>query len=468
MTRRNPSRLIVATTAFVVTSLVAPGIAAAQWQTVSTFETSAQVYVPQTQSEVGSGRALLVGLHGCVQSAADLQSRANLEASAEELGVVVALPDVPFGGVIAGCWDYYGSDHTRTNRHNGALLTLTETLIEDAELGIDADQVYVAGLSSGGGQAVVVGCLAPDVFAGVGIIAGPALGTEASQIATVATTMESAATSCLTLAGETAGSLDDQLAVTYASSGDYIVAQGYAGLNAEMYGELYGASAGDPFDLSTLIGFEPAGNGTYFDDADGHRVAWLVAQGQGHAWPAGSGPGPELSYVATEGIDFARFALEFFRDNNRRVEPAPGGGTGDDDDDDTADTDGDEGGSTGAMPEGDSGEPAPGTDDSGGSTDCDESSGAAEETGEATQDGESGGCRFGSPPSPLMVIPILYFAIVRPRRPDEATTAQSRRTPERRSSAEPTPDPSWTSRRSFRRRARTDSTPRPRRCPAGL
>lgn len=418
MTRRKTSCLVVATTAFVVTSIAAPGLAAAQWQTVSTFEMSAEVYVPQTQSEVGSGRALLLGLHGCVQSAADLQSRANLEASAEELGVVVALPDVPFGGVIAGCWDYYGSDHTLTNRHNGALLTLTETLIEDAALGIDADQVYVAGLSSGGGQAVVAGCLAPDVFAGVGIIAGPALGTEASQIATVATTMESAATSCVTLAGEAASSLGDQLAVTYASSGDYIVAQGYAGLNAEMYGELYGASVGGPFDLSTLLGFEPAGDGTYFDDTDGHRVAWLVAQGQGHAWPAGSGPGPELSYVATEGIDFARFALEFFRDNNRRVEPAPGGDTGDDDDDDDADTGGEAGGSTGAMPEGESGEPSPDTDGGGGSTDCGESSGFAEEAGDASQDSDSGGCRFGSPPSPLMLIPILYFALVPPpRRP---------------------------------------------------
>ena len=457
----------MATTVLVVTSIAAPGIAAAQWQTISTLEMSAQVYVPEAQSEVGSGRALLVGLHGCVQSAADLQSRANLEASAEALGVVVALPDVPFGGVIAGCWDYYGVDHTLTNRHNGALLALTETLIDDAGLGIDANQVYVAGLSSGGGQAVVAGCLAPDLFAGVGVIAGPALGTEASQIATVATTMESAATSCVTLAGEAAASLDDQLAVTYASSGDYIVAQGYAGLNAEMYGELYGASVGASFDLSTLVGFEPTGEGSYFDDADGHRVAWLVAQGQGHAWPAGSGPGPELSYVATEGIDFARFALEFFRDNNRRVEPASGGDTGDDDDDD-ADTGGDEGGSSGAMPEGESGEPAPGTGDSGSSTDCGESSGAAEDTGEAAQDGESGGCRLGSPPSPLMLIPILYFAIARPRRPDEESTAQWRRRPERRSSAEPTPDPSWTSRRSPRPRARTDSTPRPRRCPAGL
>ena len=42
---------------------------------------------------------------------------------------------------------------------------------------IDPNQVYVTGLSSGGAMALLAGCKAPDVFAGVGAIEGPSVGS---------------------------------------------------------------------------------------------------------------------------------------------------------------------------------------------------------------------------------------------------------------------------------------------------
>jgi len=411
-----------------VALLAWPGLAFAEWTSVTTLQTSARVYVPQTHSPIGVGRGLLVGLHGCLQTASDLEMLGNLETSAEALGVVLALPDAPFGGVIAGCWDYYGTDHTRHTRHNGAILSLTESLLEDDALEIDPDQVYVAGLSSGGGEAVVIGCLAPEVFAGVGVIAGPALGTQASEIASVATTVRAAATSCSTLAGPEAPALQTQLAVAYASSGDFVVAQGYAELNAQMYTELYDAEVGEGFDLQGAPGYQPAGEGLFFDDPAGHRVAWLFAQGQGHAWPAGSGPGPELSYVATEGVDFARFALEFFVDNNRRVDVPPGGEGGDagGGTDSTGGSDGDAEGTDGETDGGTGGGSNASSSDGVASEDACESGEpiATGDTGSGTDGspatGDGGGCRVGSPvwpPSPLMLLPFFYFFTVSRQRP---------------------------------------------------
>ena len=105
------------------------------------------------------------------------------------------------GGVYFGCWDYYGNNHTRVANDAADLLGHVDALLDDPALGIDPEQVYIAGLSSGGGMAMVMGCLAPDVFAGVGIDAGPTVGTSSSQIGKVSTTQQAASSLCTSLAG---------------------------------------------------------------------------------------------------------------------------------------------------------------------------------------------------------------------------------------------------------------------------
>jgi poly(3-hydroxybutyrate) depolymerase len=53
---------------------------------------------------------------------------------------------------------------------------------ENSQLNIDPSQTYNTGLSSGGGQAMVMGCLAPEIFAGMGINAAPTIGTGSHKI----------------------------------------------------------------------------------------------------------------------------------------------------------------------------------------------------------------------------------------------------------------------------------------------
>jgi poly(3-hydroxybutyrate) depolymerase len=107
----------------------------ASWSTDYIAGMNVQLYKPSTSSVAGSGRALMINLHGCTQSATDLQIGGNWQKTADKYGMVIALPDLPNGGVGFGCWDYYGEDHTRTNRHNKHLIELAQALKARSELG---------------------------------------------------------------------------------------------------------------------------------------------------------------------------------------------------------------------------------------------------------------------------------------------------------------------------------------------
>lgn len=317
---RRPARMAWAVLA--ATALVSRTASGAGWETLSGGGMQVDVYVPASKSSVGSGRALLVALHGCTQTAATLRQYGNFEGASDDFGMVVALPTVPNGGVLAGCWDYYGGDHARTGRHDGPLLELTSSLLADGTLEIDPDQVYVAGLSSGAGEAMVLGCLAPDVFAGVGIAAGPTVGTTSAQISFVSTTESEAAALCKKLAGDSAPRFATQLASLIAGSNDYVVAQGYEDLNAEVLGDVYGGgSALESSELAVdaLPGYQPAGTGILLSDTAGPRVSKIRATGMGHAWPAGSGSGAEMSFVAQTGVAYARYLADFFSANSLRA-----------------------------------------------------------------------------------------------------------------------------------------------------
>jgi len=211
---------------------------------------------------------------------------------------------------------------------------MVDQLLVDPRLAIDSDQVYVVGFSSGGGQALVLGCVAPEVFAGVGAVAAPALGTESSEIAVVSTTAEQAASTCVQLAGENATALETQAAFSFADASDFTVS---TAVNAEMFELVYAQGLrmldADSLDLATLPGAAPAGAGMTYADEAGVRLAQLDSTaGEGHAWPSGSGTSAgALSSVHGGGLNMSQFAAEFFATHNPRTggwEPPTGGTDG--------------------------------------------------------------------------------------------------------------------------------------------
>jgi poly(3-hydroxybutyrate) depolymerase len=294
--------------------------AAGTWSARTAGGMTTQLYVPSTAPTLGTGRALMVNLHGCVQTSAALRDGGNWAATADARGMVVAIPAAPNGGVLLGCWDYYDSNHSRTSpgRHDDNLLQLVSDLLADPALDIDPDQVYLSGLSSGGGETMVMGCLAPDVFAGIGINAGPSVGTNSGQIGSVAVTQSQVTNTCRTFAGSASSEFGSQVTSVIYGSNDTTVAPGYNTLNAQVMAGIYGAGSQSSFSLSGLAGNNTAGSGTLWSDGSGPRVSLIQNTGMGHNWPAGGGPGG--SYVTTNSIDYPAYVTDFFFDNNRRVE----------------------------------------------------------------------------------------------------------------------------------------------------
>jgi poly(3-hydroxybutyrate) depolymerase len=284
------------------------------WQRQSFQGMSYWLYTP---ASAGNANALVINLHGCAQKADDLKALGNWEKAAEKNQMVVAIPDVPNGGVVFGCWNYFGRNHTETNNDNGPLLGLTQSLMAAANLHIDHNRVYAAGLSSGATQALLIGCLRPDLFSGVVSNSGPTLGSAIGEISAPQTTAQDAAQYCKQLSGSHSSSLARQRAIILRGDADFLVNTQHATNNSEAFAQVYGASQSRGFDLSSLPGSNPVGTGTLYSDSAGSaRVAFLINTGLQHNWAAGNDKnGQPAHYVNPKSIDLPSFIGTFFSPN---------------------------------------------------------------------------------------------------------------------------------------------------------
>jgi len=300
--------------------LEASEIATGQWhqETIATMPT--QMYVPATKPQLTHQRALMVSLGGCGQQAAgntEFRDQSNWQTTADGYGMVVAIPNAPGGGVLDyGCWDYYGTDHNRNNRHAAPLLNLVSELLGRPELNIDPRQVYISGLSSGGGMVNVLLCLAPDVFAGGGNAAGPALGTSALQTTQVATNVTTVVEQCQGLAGDKQHEFASQIVSLVWGSEDRIAHPGYAEVTALAWAKLYDAEVSS--EQKSVAGKALSASQTTWADDHGARVELLIIKGLSHAWPAGGGSGAS-PFMDNTSINYPALLTQFLFTNNRRV-----------------------------------------------------------------------------------------------------------------------------------------------------
>jgi len=294
---------------------------------------NAYVYVPSNSNPavLNNKRALMITLHGCGQTAPGnvIDNKFNWKTTAEQYGMVVVAPTVPSGTTstrtTSGCWDWFGTGWTRTNRDQVPLKKLIDAVMARTNLDIDPNQVYITGLSSGAGETHVMGCAFPDIFAGVGSNAGPALGSTSIQIfSEPSVTASSIVTNCKAANGNNA-TYNAQYAtqlfnVVYGTS-DSTVKPNHNVRNAEGMRSLYGTTSS-----STSFSVAGGGAGTMYKDANGkERVSLIAISGMAHAWPAGSGGSGGGTYVAYNYINYPAWITAWFFNNNLRV--SGGGGT---------------------------------------------------------------------------------------------------------------------------------------------
>jgi len=280
-------------------------------------------YWPASAPALGGKRALVLVLHGCAQTAAGdvidgtSDKGYNWKPVADQYGAVILAPNATGNLYGSHCWDWAKSTHSRSTGHSGVLLDLINRFVSNPQYAIDPKQVYVAGLSSGGAQTMVMGCLAPDVFAGVGINAGPPPGVSTLQIGAVPSgyTATTAANNCKTLAGTNASQFATQVAGVIWGTNDYTVAQAYGPLDAAAMRLVYGGT----FTKGATTSVPTGGSNIPYTDANGKlRTSEITVSGMGHAWPAGTG-GQNSNYVDATKVNYPAFVMDFWFRNNLRV-----------------------------------------------------------------------------------------------------------------------------------------------------
>jgi len=132
------------------------------------------VYVP---SALGRSRVpLVVLLHGCGQSATEFADAIRFNELADRHGFVAVYPQQNAWSHRQRCWRWYESAHQGRGAGEPAIIAeITATVLAEAtRWRIDPGRVYVAGLSAGGGMALILAATYPDVYAAVGVHSAPA------------------------------------------------------------------------------------------------------------------------------------------------------------------------------------------------------------------------------------------------------------------------------------------------------
>lgn len=268
------------------------------------------LYTPDSVSAVGQGRGLLLVLHGCTQSV-DTYLTANLAQAAEQYGLVIAVPDA-MNKAGFGCWSYWQGTRSRTAGDYKNLITLATMLTANSSYQIDPNQVYIAGLSSGASFAHTTACLAPDIFAGVGVSAGPSIGTSSNGAIGPCETANVAAR-CTQYAGSYASHFSSQISSIAHGRSDTTVNLCYNEQNASGMADLYNVTR---LSGENLIS---EGSGRTADETlwqDG-RVSMLWFNGVNHAWSGGQAASG--AYISAGSINYASYLGQYFQNNNQRV-----------------------------------------------------------------------------------------------------------------------------------------------------
>lgn len=289
---------------------------------------SVRIYMPQqSKPKLGKQRALMVVLHGCGQTVYGdiMDKRAGWEKVAEQYGMVVAAPDVPETNtpgsrLVKGCWDWFGTQHERGGRDIGPLAEMIKGLGDRRDLNIDPKQVYVVGMSSGGGVAQILACAHPELVAGVGVHSGPAMGSNIMEVrAAPKIAAADIVENCRRYADGQQAAFATQTASILHGSEDRMAHPAHAERNLEALQILYGANQ----EAGKIAETNGSNGSLYKDDKGRVRLAHIQVEGLGHAFSAGDGGSGGGTFGNLfhdySHINYPAWVTRFFFDNNLRV-----------------------------------------------------------------------------------------------------------------------------------------------------
>jgi len=287
----------------------------------------------------GESLPLMVMLHGCTQDPDDFAAGTRMNELAQAHGFFVLYPAQAARSNAHKCWNWFAPGDQRRGAGEPALLAgMVRHVLQTHP--VDADRIYVAGLSAGGAMAAILAREYPDVFAAAGVHSGLPPGA-AHDVASAFSAMKSGpvARSGRRVAGPgparsawgakaPAAQASRSAAATASASAPVIVFHGDADATVV-------ASNGDAVIEAALVGHartaaEPVAGESGAGKRRARRTVWRAADagvdsptlaeqwivhGAPHAWSGGAAAG---SYTDPDGPDASREMLRFFLDHPRR------------------------------------------------------------------------------------------------------------------------------------------------------
>lgn len=114
---------------------------------------------------------LVMMLHGCMQKPEELAAVSGMNSVADKNNFLVVYPEQSNEANPLRCWNWFDTKHQERDLGEPSLLAAIVADVRSKQ-NIDGQRIYVAGISAGAAMAVVMGATYPDLFSGVGVMAG--------------------------------------------------------------------------------------------------------------------------------------------------------------------------------------------------------------------------------------------------------------------------------------------------------